>query len=129
MTTPSVEPARRGHVLVVDDDPMVLKTIVRTLSRDHEVVAAAGGAAALEAIAAHACFDVILCDLMMPSMTGAELYQRLSLIPDQVERVIFMTGGVLSPETQTFLDAIPNVWVEKPYDTKALRALVNNRVR
>ena len=65
---------RRGRILGVDDEPLISKAIQRCLVNDHDVVALTRGAEALEKIRAGAEFDVILCDLMMPEMTGMELH-------------------------------------------------------
>jgi hypothetical protein len=73
--TAEVAAIRRGRVLVVEDEPTVIKVIERTLSRDHDVVARTNGQAALELILGGSVFDVILCDVMMPVMSGIEFYE------------------------------------------------------
>ncbi|TMB29249.1 MAG: response regulator, partial [Deltaproteobacteria bacterium] len=62
--------APRGRVLVVDDEPMVGSSIRRLLGRDHDVVVVQSGKDAVAKIAAGERYDVILCDLLMPEMTG-----------------------------------------------------------
>jgi CheY-like chemotaxis protein len=65
---------------------------------------------------------VILCDLMMPELTGAELHAELvELAPDQARRMIFITGGAFSLASQTFLERITNPYFEKPCDLRKLR--------
>ncbi len=84
---------------------------------------------ALRFIAEGERFDVILCDLMMPQMTGMDLYAVLaSEYPDQAERMIFMTGGAFTPAARSFLDDIGNQVLDKPFDREQLRALINSRV-
>src|SRR5882757_7138087 len=73
---PSVQPARSGRVLVVDDEVAVGRTIQRLLGDRHEVVALAGGAEAIELLRSGAEFDVILCDMSMPEVTGIDVYVR-----------------------------------------------------
>ncbi|NOU27119.1 MAG: response regulator, partial [Polyangiaceae bacterium] len=88
------------------------------------------GRAALARVASEAPFDLVLCDLMMPEMSGADVFaarQRESAV--QARRVLFFTGGAFSPEMQTFLASIPNKCVQKPFSTEALRALVAAAVR
>jgi len=115
---------RRGTVLVVDDDAMVGMAIRRGLKR-HSVSVLQSANDALELIASGARFDVILCDLMMPDVTGMEFHQRLSALrPDVLHRVVFVTGGAFTPAAREFLEQIPNERVAKPFDMKGLRALV-----
>lgn len=128
----AAEPApsrRRGKVLVVDDELPVAKSIVRML-RAHDVEVQSSGAMALERLRGGATYDVVLCDLMMPELSGMELYEELARSrPDLAERVVFMTGGVFVPEVRAFLDHIANAKIEKPFEGATLRTLVNERVR
>jgi CheY-like chemotaxis protein len=62
---------------------------------------------------------------MMPNMTGIELFDRLQVIaPEQATRVIFLTGGVFTPQTQTRLEAAGNPQLQKPVTAQELRACV-----
>jgi signal transduction histidine kinase len=121
---------RRGKVLVVDDEPMIATAVQRTLQREHDVVAVGSAAEALVKIRAGERFDVILCDLMMPQMTGMDLYDELGRVaPEQVARMIFLTGGAFTSGARSFLDQTPNLRLEKPFETRQLRSLINERVR
>ncbi|MBI5478717.1 MAG: response regulator [Deltaproteobacteria bacterium] len=74
-------------------------------------------------------FDVILCDLMMPVMTGMELYDELGRVaPEQRERVVFLTGGAFTPTARSFLSQVPNPRLEKPFDVDELLAVVATRL-
>jgi signal transduction histidine kinase len=120
---------RRGRVLVIDDDVLVLRGVQRALGCDHEVATLRWAAEAIQKLTAGERFDVIVCDLMMPEMTGVELHARLLLVaPEQAARMIFLTGGALSPSVHSFLDELPNLLIEKPFDPIALRATINERV-
>jgi PAS domain S-box-containing protein len=120
---------RRGHILVVDDEPSMGSAIVRLLRSEHHVRVVDRAVNALRFIAEGERFDVILCDLMMPQMTGMDLYAVLaSEYPDQAERMIFMTGGAFTPAARSFLDDIGNQVLDKPFDREQLRALINSRV-
>jgi len=127
---PEPRAQRRGRVLVVDDEPMVATAVQRTLHREHDVVAVGSATEALARIGAGERFDVILCDLMMPQMTGMDLHDELRRVaPEQVARMIFLTGGAFTAGARAFLDQTPNLCLEKPFDTRQLRALINDRVR
>ena len=120
---------RRGRILVVDDEPMIARVIQRILAHEHEVVVTSHAAEALERTAAGERFDVILCDLMMPQMTGMELHAKLwESERSSAERMIFLTGGAFTPSARSFLDGVTNLRVEKPFSPKHLRALVNERI-
>jgi PAS domain S-box-containing protein len=131
--TPSMlirKAARRGRILVVDDEPMIVKIVKRTLSTEHDVVALDRAPDALGRIEGGERFDVILCDLIMPVMTGMEFYESLGAVaPDQVSKVVFLTGGAFTLRAQEFLDNVPNVRMEKPFELAALRSMVNERVQ
>ncbi len=120
---------RSGRVLVVDDEPMIVKAVERTLSGEHEVISAGSGEEVLRRVRAGERFDVILCDLMMPQMTGMELHAELErTVAEQAHRMIFLTGGAFTTYARGFLDEVPNQRLEKPFDTAHLRAMINERV-
>jgi len=127
---PSVATAtRRGRVLVVDDEPAVGRTIRRLLSAEHDVEMTTNAAEALQRIIGGAKFDVILCDLMMPVMTGMELHAALTNAQTgHAERMVFLTGGAFTPAARNFVDKVPNARLEKPFALQTLRALVNERL-
>jgi CheY-like chemotaxis protein len=80
---------------------------------------------ALEWIGAGARFDLILCDMMMPLMTGMEFHLRLAtLAPEQADRIVFMTGGAFTPRAREFLARLPNLRLEKPFDLAHVLAMV-----
>jgi CheY-like chemotaxis protein len=129
-SAPVSHAARRARVLVVDDEPMIATAIRRTLGLEHDVTLASAGALALDRIARGEQFDIILCDLMMPQMTGMDLYAELKRsAPEQAERMVFLSGGAFTAAARTFLDEVPNQRLEKPFDTRQLLALVNERTK
>ncbi len=121
---------RRGRVLVVDDDVMVGKALARALARDHDVEFVSEGRLALERIRAGERFDVFFCDLMMPALTGMDIHRELAKIaPDQLDRMVLITGGTFTPGARQFLDTVTNERMDKPFDTQNVRALVRRLVR
>jgi PAS domain S-box-containing protein len=122
-------PPRRHRVMIVDDDPRVARALKRMLSVDHDLMLASCGAEAIEHVTAGARFDAIITDVMMPNMTGIELHERLAdLAPDQALRMIFLTGGVFSAQTQAMLDAAGNPQLQKPVSSQQLRECVSSLV-
>ena len=121
---------RRGRILAVDDEPLLLKVLQKSLEKFHDVTTLGDAAAALSAISSGAQFDLILCDLMMPRMTGMDLYDRLSeTAPAMAARMIFLTGGAFTARARDFLEQVPNHRVEKPFDRKGLLALIGELVK
>lgn len=117
---------RMGRVLVVDDEPTMHATIRRILAHDHEVEAVSKAVEAIALFRSGARFDVVLCDVMMPQITGVDLYRAVADIdPAQAARVVFMTGGAFTPTAREFLDASTNRRIEKPFQVEGLRALVD----
>jgi two-component system, cell cycle sensor histidine kinase and response regulator CckA len=115
----------RGRVLVVDDESVVAHTLKVLLQGEHDLVVAQSGAEALELLGKEAdvaSYDAILCDLMMPGMTGMELFEVLRREhPLLARRVVFMTGGVSMMRVSEFLESVPNAKFEKPFDIAELR--------
>jgi signal transduction histidine kinase len=128
--SPTPLPARlTARVLVIDDDALLLKTLTRILGSEFEIVAVTSARDAFGRIGASS-FDVILCDLMMPEMTGMDLHAVLArAAPDEAEKMIFLTGGTFTPRAQAFLDGVPNLRIDKPFDAKQLRAIIRDRVK
>jgi CheY-like chemotaxis protein len=115
-------PARRLRILVVDDEPLVGTAVARTLSSEHEVVTRTSAEVVLREVLAGARYDLILCDLMMPNMTGMELHARLAATsPDAARRMVFLTGGAFTTAAQEFIERTGIEPLEKPFDPRALR--------
>jgi two-component system NtrC family sensor kinase len=128
--TPEVErpvlngdPLLRGQrVLVIDDEPALVAVIARMLEGDCHVDVAVGANDGLALLTkATTPYDAILCDLMMPDMTGMDLFAEVSRQRAGVaERFVFMTGGAFTPRAAAFLARVKNHRIEKPFDRAAL---------
>jgi PAS domain S-box-containing protein len=115
---------RRARVLVIDDNTMYAKTLPRLLE-GHDVTLAASGMDALDRLRSGESFDLILCDLMMPVMTGMDVHAAISRErPELLASIVFVTGGAFTAGARAFLDAVPNVCVEKPAPPERLLELV-----
>lgn len=103
-------------VLVIDDEERVGQAVDRLLRDVADVTALSRAEEALELLGVGAHFDFILCDLLMPQISGMEFYHRLlQSRPEIIDRLIFMTGGILLEEVRDFLDEIPNPHIFKPF--------------
>jgi PAS domain S-box-containing protein len=120
--------AGKARILIVDDEPMVARALARILAM-HDVTVLNSGPEALERLQTEPAYDVVLCDLMMPEMTGMELHERLCQAgTTPCDRLVFITGGAFTPQARAFLARVPNPRVEKPFEPAALRALVDGLV-
>jgi PAS domain S-box-containing protein len=115
---------RRGRLLLIDDDEMVLRALSRILDH-HELVTTVDAREALEWLKTDDGFDIILCDLMMPAMTGMDFYEELLCSqPDLARRVVFLTGGAVTPKIARFLESVPNQSILKPFGVEDLRTMI-----
>jgi CheY-like chemotaxis protein len=118
---PSSRPRRRrARVCVVDDEPMMCELIGALLAGEYEVSAFTDPRAALNALRTRS-FDVVLCDLMMPELTGMELYQKLDEErPELAQRFIFISGGAYTEPTRAFMALTARPQVRKPFHRQEL---------
>ena len=114
--------------MVIDDEQAIRSLAARAL-RSLDVLAFANGGEALAFLEEGIAPDVILCDLMMPDLTGRDVYEVIdSRWPELSERVVFLTGGVFVQEMSEWIDGLDNLIVEKPFGIRELRELVSDRV-
>ena len=123
-------PVARARVLVIDDEPSIGIAMRRALARAHEVTVVQSARDALSLLARGPGFDVIFCDLMMPEMTGPDLLELLAQQrPEELRKVILITGGAFSPRTRAFLDQTSHLVIEKPFSPQQLLGVVAERMR
>jgi CheY-like chemotaxis protein len=119
----------RPRVLVIDDEELIVQFVARVLERECDVVTAETGQAALDRIAAGEGFDVVFCDLLLPDMTGRDVYAAmLAAAPALAARTIVMTGGVFDPDLASFVESVPTPPLRKPLDVRRIRAAVTERL-
>jgi signal transduction histidine kinase len=111
------------RVLVVDDEPLV-GTVVRRALPEGEVTAVTSASEALARVRRGEQFDRILCDVMMPEMSGPELFNALP--PSMRPLVIFMTGGAFTHGGASFVEGWRGPLLPKPFETTALRRLLHD---
>jgi CheY-like chemotaxis protein len=116
----------RGKVLVIEPDELVGRTINRLLRDEHHVAVERDAPTAVARIVAGESFDVVLCELLMPKLSGIQVYLAL-LQADRAlaERLVFITGAPLSDETELFLQTSRALLLEKPFSVSHLRAVVS----
>jgi CheY-like chemotaxis protein len=115
-----VDPRFR-RVLVVDDEPAVLRAFRRVLQRDYDVLTARSGSEALRIVLSDSHLDGILCDLAMPELDGPAFFSELKeLCPQLLPRVVFITGGIATEKSQHFVEGLETPVLHKPVAADAL---------
>lgn len=113
----------RARLLLVDDDAAIGRVVSRMLRDKFDVTVFTAAREALERIAAGERYDAILCDLMMPEVTGMDLYERVvGLDLPSADRIVFLTGGAFTRRAEEFLRSVKNPRLEKPFDRAMLLA-------
>ncbi len=117
--TANPAPLARRRVLVVDDEESIRELVENGLAaRGMQVDCAASGEEALQRAAQHA-YDVILCDVKMPGLSGDQVYQKLKEITKdsgaQPVPFLFMTGDVMDAAPPEQTSAPGTRWVQKPF--------------
>ena len=121
---------RSRRIIVIDDEPLLGQTLRLAFEGTYEVVVATSGEIALELLEQEADFDLVLCDVKMPEVSGIEVYERIvARRPELAERFVFMTGGAVTQEASEFLARHPGAQIEKPFDIAQLEALLERRAK
>lgn len=122
---PACDASVRGRILIVDDEPCIRRALQRLLGSRHDVTLCSHGAEALERLVVGERYDVILSDVLMPEMTGIELFAELERrFPEQSGRVVFMTGGATSESARVFIEKKRARVVSKPFRAKDIESAV-----
>lgn len=115
---------RRARVLVVDDEPMMLEMVCSMLEQEYDVATFSDPRAALASMLAGS-FDVILCDLMMPELTGMDLYERVCVErPELAKKFIFISGGAFTDGARPFIAGETRPLLSKPFHMVELLDLI-----
>jgi PAS domain S-box-containing protein len=119
---------RRRRVLVVDDETLLARSIELQLQDEHDVEVVSNGTEALARLERAPLPDLILCDMMLPDISGMDVFERaLALDNGTHERFVFMTGGSFSPKLFKFLQDHAVPCLEKPFTAEQLREVIDPR--
>ncbi len=115
----------RARILVIDDEPLLGQTLRLAFQDRHDVVTVTSGREALELLQRDAGFDLVLCDLMMPDLSGMTLYQEIANEHSELaKKFVFMTGGAFTDSAREFLEVHPGIHLEKPFKIEDVEALI-----
>lgn len=120
--------SKPGRVLIVDDELAVARGLARALRNGPELVIEPDPLEALRRLEHGEAFDLVLCDLMMPTISGEELQRQLSRTrPALADEMVFITGGAFTAAATAFLSTTRNVCLEKPVEPNTRRKVVAER--
>lgn len=126
-TSPVPRPG--GRVLLIDDEAPIRQSLRRFFTRrGWDVMDVSEGGQALKALhdAGPSAFTMVLCDIRMPGMGGAELHARLATeMPELLDRMVLVSGDVVSPETAEFVASTKCRLLEKPFELRVLGVLAD----
>ena len=122
-----------ARILIIDDEPLLGQTLLYAFKGRHDVSICTSGRAGLTRLEQDAHFDLVLCDLMMPDVSGAAVFEAVKRDhPELVARFVFMTGGAFTDRAREFLSQHPGAQLEKPFNIadieKILRQFAAARV-
>jgi PAS domain S-box-containing protein len=126
LVTTRPPPTPRRRLLVIDDEPALATMVRAMLSSAHDIVVADSGRDALARLSSDPGFDAVLCDLMMPDLSGMDLFEIVArALPELAPRFVFMTGGAFTPRAEDIYARFPDRCLEKPFEASALLALLD----
>ena len=107
-------------VLLVDDDPVVLKTMKSFLDASYQVTAVKSGKVALKFLEKQSC-DAIILDYMMPDMDGAQTFREIRSLPQGAAIPIIFATGLNDEASMTACRALnPQGYITKPANKEKL---------
>jgi DNA-binding response OmpR family regulator len=117
------------RILIVDDEPSIVVSLEWLMKREGFETAVAGdGESALAAVAAGAP-DLVILDVMLPSMNGFEVCQRIRSEPRWNRiKILMLTAKGRDTEVKKGLELGADAYVTKPFSTKDLVAQIKQLV-
>ena len=122
--TDDIHPKKLHSVLIVDDEPGILRFLQKGLANQFSLIEVAGDADAADALLGRCHFDLIISDIRLPGRSGVEWISRLRE-QDQMTPVIFMTAHA---DLQTAIKALragASDFIMKPFRMEQIQTAVN----
>lgn len=119
---------QRSTILVVDDEPSMVRALSRTLGQGHPVVTASSGEEALTLLASRGDIGVVLSDYSMPGMSGVALLSRALELAPHASRILMSGLGELAAFREAIDECRLYTFIAKPFEIDALEVVVQRAV-
>jgi nitrogen-specific signal transduction histidine kinase/CheY-like chemotaxis protein len=118
----------RARILVIDDEPNIGRSFVRSLP-EHEITVADSGREGVRLLDDGTSFDLIFCDVMMPDVTGRDVHEHITAHhPGMLDKIVFMTGGAFTERASEFIARVNAPRVDKPFDVSTIRTVLREKL-
>jgi CheY-like chemotaxis protein len=112
------------RMLVIDDEVFLGQTLRMGLEDAFSIEVELRGQPALDRLLSGEQWDIVLCDLSLPDLSGSQIWSRLrEARPELASRFVIMTGGAVTQESQSFLSLYPGPVLQKPFRLSDVEAL------
>ena len=112
-------------IVFIDDDKSVLNSLARLIPDNYQAITFADPRKAIAYLEAGRPADVVFCDVMMPYLTGKDIYERLHIAdPQLAQRLVFVTGGAHGEALVSFIRSLDNLRLQKPFGTVELHETI-----
>jgi signal transduction histidine kinase len=119
-----------GTALFVDDERFLLSACRRAFGRTVKVLTAQGGEEAIARLQQTPDIDIVLCDLIMPRVSGIDVYGWVrNHRPELLDRFVIVTGGQHGDRSREFLQRTELPVVYKPFNVSEVAQLIKGYVR
>ena len=115
-------------VLIVDDEKIICQGLSRLLSNDYITYQASNGVEAIALIKKNIKIDIILCDILMPEMDGAEMIEKIRAKNKEV-RIIVITAFSTPDKVFDAIGKGANAYMTKPVDIYELERLMKDTLQ
>lgn len=120
------ETSDSSRILVIDDEPLIVRAFTQVL-RGYNLVVAHSGPEAIRILSDDASFTLIFCDLYMPEVSGMEVYEWVRHnVPGLERHIVFMSGGARDAVSQSFLARLPNPQLQKPFRPDDIHRMIRD---
>jgi CheY-like chemotaxis protein len=119
--------AKRGTILIVDDEPAIVRSIRRILEKKHDILAATSAGEALKIINSGRQIDILILDVFMPEISGIDLAKTLKKQSVALaQKIIFITGGSADREISEYMAESDTPVLEKPINIEVLHSTIED---
>lgn len=118
----------KKRILIIEDNPMVVKSLEFKLTRDgYDVVVAEDGRKALEILKGGSPFQLVITDLMLPFVTGTELIEHIRNNTPTMPIIVLSTSNQEEIITDAFMMGV-NDFITKPFSPNELSLRVKRTI-